>query len=223
MKRLLLALSLVLSSAALAQTAATPAESSLTPIEDTPGLPRVLIIGDSVSMGYTIPVRERLRGKANVHRIPQNGTSSRVGLERLPLWLGEGKWDVITFNFGLHDAKQLPEGEGHATLDVYEKNLRAIVQLLRASGAKLVWAATTPIPDGGVLSPIRRFDDITAYNAAARRVMDENGVAIADLYSAIIPQVATVQIPHDVHFKKEGSELLADRLAAAIEQQLPKR
>ena len=47
-------------------------DSSLAKITDEPGLPRVLIIGDSISMGYTLPVRELLRGKANLHRIPMN-------------------------------------------------------------------------------------------------------------------------------------------------------
>lgn len=47
---------------------------STAPITDTPGLPRVLLIGDSISMGYTLPVRDLLKGRANVHRIPENGT-----------------------------------------------------------------------------------------------------------------------------------------------------
>lgn len=79
-------------------------DSSLLPIVDDPKLPRVLIIGDSISMGYTLPVRALLKGRANVHRIPENGNSSTVGLRRLSEWLGEGEWDVIHLNWGLHDA-----------------------------------------------------------------------------------------------------------------------
>ena len=45
---------------------------SLQPVTDVPGLPRVLLIGDSVSMGYTLRVRTALQGKANVHRVPTN-------------------------------------------------------------------------------------------------------------------------------------------------------
>ena len=72
-------------------------------IEDDPTLPRVLLIGDSISIGYTLPVRELLKGKANLHRPPTNCSSTASGLKNLDAWLGQGKWDVIHFNFGLHD------------------------------------------------------------------------------------------------------------------------
>ena len=215
----------LLSSLASAQHPAPKpvADPVLAPVADVPGLPRVLIVGDSVSMGYTLPVRALLKDKANVHRIPQNGGATSVGLANLARWLGEEKWDVIHFNFGLHDAKLLPEGNHHADPDGYAQNLRAIVQQLRATGAKLIWATTTPVPDGGILSPIRRFGDIGAYNAAAKKVMDENGVAIDDLGAAVQPEVARLQNPHDVHFSKEGSQFLAERVAASIAAQLPKK
>ena len=71
-----------------------------------PGLPRVLLIGDSISIGYTLPTRELLDGKANVHRIPTNGGPTTRGLEQLDRWLGDSRWDVIHFNFGLHDLKR---------------------------------------------------------------------------------------------------------------------
>lgn len=196
-------------------------DPALAPLTDVPGLPRILIIGDSVSFGYTLPVRTLLQGKANVHRIPQNGSSSGTGVQNLSRWLGDGKWSVIHFNFGLHDAKQLPEGTRHSDPQTYEKNLREIVKQLRATGAKLIWATTTPVPDGGILSPTRRFDDVAIYNAAAKKVMQENDVAIDDLHAAVLPKVASLQIPHDVHFTKEGSQFLAAHVAASIEAQLP--
>ena len=213
----------LLACAALAAPQSDTPEPVPAPIKDTPGLPRVLIIGDSISIGYTTPVRTLLAGKANVHRIPVNGSSTGYGLENLKKWLGSEKWDVIHFNFGLHDAKQLPEGIRHADPDVYEKNLREIVKQLRATGAKLIWATTTPVPDGGILSPTRRFDDIATYNAIAKKVMEENGVAIDDLNAAILPKVKSYQIPHDVHYTKEGSQLLGERVAASIEAQLPRK
>ena len=79
-------------------------------VEDDPNLPRVLLIGDSISIGYTAPVREFLKGKANVHRIPTNGGPTTNGLANLDKWLGTSKWDVIHFNWGLHDLKYLPDG-----------------------------------------------------------------------------------------------------------------
>ena len=58
------------------------------PIEDDPALPRVLLIGDSISIGYTLPVRKLLEGKANVHRPLTNCGPTTRGLEQIDAWLG---------------------------------------------------------------------------------------------------------------------------------------
>ncbi len=69
-------------------------------VEDDPTLPSVLIIGDSISIAYTDPVRAMLEGKANVHRIPVNGGNTLRGLDSLEVWLGDRNWDIIHFNWG---------------------------------------------------------------------------------------------------------------------------
>src|SRR5262249_4795155 len=92
------------SSAVLAQTKGK-ADPAFAPVKDDPALPRVLLIGDSISIGYTVPARKLLQGKANVHRIPENGGPTSNGSAKLDKWLGDGKWDVIHFNWGLHDLK----------------------------------------------------------------------------------------------------------------------
>src|SRR5262245_2767243 len=93
-----------------AETATAPKKSAprnpaFEKVVDDPKLPRVLLVGDSISIGYTLPVRTLLKGKANVHRVPENGGPTTNGLAKLSAWLGNGKWDVIHFNFGLHDLK----------------------------------------------------------------------------------------------------------------------
>jgi acyl-CoA thioesterase-1 len=195
---------------------------ALAPIVDVPGLPRVLLIGDSISIGYTLPVRAALKGKANVHRPPGNCSSTGYSLTKIDEWLGTGKWDVIHFNFGLHDAKLPPEGVRHAAPADYEKNLRQLVQRMKATGAKLIWATTTPVPMGGNLAPNRRFGDIATYNAIAAKVMAENGVAINDLNAAIAPHVEKVGRPTDVHFTEEGNALLAQGVAREVSARLRK-
>jgi lysophospholipase L1-like esterase len=199
----------------------TPAVNpAFAPIEEVAGLPRVLLLGDSISMGYTLPVRELLKGKANILRPSVNCSSTGNALENLDVWLGKGKWDLVHFNFGLHDAKLPPEGIRHSSPEVYEKNLLELVKKLKASGARLVWATTTPVPNGGIISPTRRFGDIDHYNVIARKVMEENGVLINDLNRVITPRVAALQNPNDVHFSREGSALLARAVAGSIEKAL---
>ncbi len=206
---------------ALAQAPATPkpANPTLDPVVDAPGLPRVLLIGDSISMGYTVPVRELLKDKANVHRIPQNGGPTKLGMEKIDAWLGTGKWDVIHFNWGIHDLKFMPDGKRQVEVDDYEKNLRALVAKMKATGAKLIWATTTPIPNGDLVPP-RRFGEVSEYNAIALRVMKENAVTVDDLNAAVTPQIDKLQNPKDVHYNAAGYKFLAGEVAKSIEAAL---
>lgn len=189
-------------------------------VQDDPKLPRVLLIGDSISIGYTPPTQKLLAGKANVHRIPTNGGPTINGTANIKAWLGDSKWDVIHFNWGLHDIKQ-DTGKHQVPIDQYEKNLRELVKTMKATGAKLIWASTTPVPEGKV-SPKRDPKDVVEYNAAAKKVMDENGIPTNDLYAFALPQLAKIQIPVNVHFIPAGSEALATQVAAAIEKALKK-
>jgi lysophospholipase L1-like esterase len=195
---------------------------AMAPIEDKAGLPRVLIIGDSISIGYTLPVRALLEGKANVHRIPTNGGPTKNGTAKIDSWLGKGKWDVIHFNFGLHDAKYMTETTRQVEPDEYEKNLRELVKKMKATGATLIWAATTPVPKGD-LNPPRKFEDIPVYNKVAAKIMKEEGVDTDDLYTYIMPTLETHQLPQNVHYTKEGYEQLAKQVASSIEAHLPKK
>ena len=219
----LLLLAASLSSAALAQEPGaakpTPKADPMKPIEDVPGLPRVLLIGDSISIGYTLPVRALLKDKANVHRIPTNGAATKEGVVKLKTWLGESKWDVIHFNWGLHDIKFVDDKHNVPLAD-YEKNLRELVTQLKATNAKLIWCSTTPVPEGK-LNPPRKNSDVREYNALAKKIMDENGVAIDDLYAFAEPQLDKIQLKANVHFSPKGSDELAKQVASSIEAALP--
>jgi lysophospholipase L1-like esterase len=195
-------------------------DAAFAPVADDPKLPRVLLIGDSISIGYTVPTRKLLAGQANVHRVPENGGPTTQGVARLDKWLGAGKWDVIHFNWGLHDIK-LDTGKHQVPIDDYERNLRDLVTTLKRTGAKLIWASTTPVPEGK-LSPKRSNEDVIAYNTVAKRVMQEKGIAINDLYAFALPRLKQMQRPVNVHFTDEGSAALAEEVAKAIRAALKK-
>lgn len=182
---------------------------------ENPKLPRILLIGDSISHGYAPAVCELLSDKANVYRLPVNGGSTTNGLAHLAEWLGDRKWDVIHFNWGLHDIKVGPSGKCWVSPEDYETNLRRLVEQLKATGARLIWATTTPVP-GRVKGITRRSADVIAYNALAKKVMDENGIAVDDLYSLALPQLATIQLPANVHYTPEGYRVLAKSVVASI-------
>jgi lysophospholipase L1-like esterase len=222
---------LTLASAAEAKKAPGPKAKApnavLAPVTDVEGLPRVLLIGDSISMGYTLPVRAQLAGKANVHRPAENCGDTARGAASMDKWLGSGKWDVIHFNFGLHDLKYLnaagqlaapDQGKQVHTLAQYEANLRTIVARLKQTGAKLIYATTTPVPPG---TTGRIADDSVRYNAVAVRVMKELGVAINDLHAFVVPRITELQRPANVHFSDAGSARLAEVVVAEITRRLP--
>lgn len=180
-------------------------------VKDDPKLPRVLLIGDSISRGYTQACRKALAGKANVHRAPANCGPTTLGLAKIDIWLGDGDWDLIYFNFGVHDhvrASPVPE---------YSERLEKLVERLRRTRAKLVWASTTPWPATANGKP--GGASVMELNAAAVEVMNRHQVAIDDLFTVISPHVAELQLK-DGHFRTEGYDLLGEHVANFIEQAL---
>ncbi len=200
---------------------------------------RLLILGDSISIGYTPYVQKMLANEMVVIRPTKNGkpencSGTTSGMANLDRWLQleGGKWDVIHFNWGLHDLKHVKAGDAksaasdlatdppQATVEVYEKHLREIVAKLKATGAKLVFAATTPVPDEP-MKVYRANADVIRYNEAALRVMKDNNIAVNDLYTFVKPRMKELQIqPANVHFVPAGSEALAAEVVKSVKAAL---
>lgn len=194
--------------------------------------PNVLMLGDSISIGYTPPVMELLKDVANVQR-PKNCGNTTSGLRKIDGWLGDTKWDVIHFNFGLHDLcyrhkdskeqghRDKVNGKVSVSLGRYRKNLEALVVRLEATGATLIWASTSPVPEGEVG---RVAGDELKYNRVAAEVMTAHGIAINDLHAlASTFDGSLYEGPGNVHYLKAGSELLGKQVADSIKQVLPKK
>tara|TARA_R110002096_G_scaffold19639_14_gene65390 strand:- start:2803 stop:3564 length:762 start_codon:yes stop_codon:yes gene_type:complete len=220
-------------------TTAKPREkkihSAMTPVEDKEGLPRVLLIGDSISVGYTVAVQELLAGKANVHRPLTNCGPTTRGLEALDDWLATGgaekDWDVIHFNWGLHDLKYIsadvkgladpaaPTSNQQVPPTEYRNNLTQLAKRLQATGASLIWRNTTPVPAGAAG---RAVGDSVKYNAIAEEIMAELGISVHDLYSFAKEREATIQLKANVHYSPEGSKVLAEDVVRVINETLSK-
>jgi acyl-CoA thioesterase-1 len=188
-----------------------------------PALPNVLLIGDSISIGYTLPVRAQLTGRANVLRPLINCGATIRALELLDEWLGDQDWAVIHFNFGLHDLKYVDDagqmadppksGRQFVPIDEYESNLNQIVVRLQQTGARLIWCNTTPVPDG---ASGRIKGDADRYNEAASRVATKHGLALDNLYSFALERLDSIQQPANVHFTDDGSVALGTQVVTTI-------
>ena len=177
-------------------------------LTDDPKLPRVMIIGDSISLGYTMQVRQALAGKANVHRPPCNCGPTTSGLNGMDDWLGDGKWDVIHFNFGLHDRRR--------PMDEYLGNLQKLIDRMKQTGAVLIFANTTPCTNEEDL-----IGKVEEMNKAAEELMRKNGVLIDDFYGLLAPNYETLVGPDKCHYTPEGSKMMGEATAKIIEENLP--
>ncbi len=198
-------------------------------------LPNVLLIGDSISIGYTLETRALMKGKANIYRPILQGKdepwncghtgSINAALDRM---LAGPKWDVIHFNTGLHDLKRINRKPGGRhddptippvfSLKQYRQNLEEIVVSLKKTEAKIVFATTTPYPDG--VYPSRLPADAITYNKVAVEIMKKHGVIVNDLHSASLPHLKEWQIEKNVHFNPVGRQKLAELVAEAVKKQL---
>ncbi len=193
----------------------------------------ILLIGDSISIGYTPFVQELLKYTANVKRPLQddgnaeNCQGTTNGVANIDRWIGNTKWNIIHFNFGLHDIKHVDPatGEGssnpnhplQADLKQYKKNIEIIVEKLKATGARLIFATTTPYP-GKPINPLRDPGMPEKYNRVAIKIMNKNNIVINDLYAFMLPRLTELQLPENVHFKPEGYLALAQKVVDRIKE-----
>ncbi|MBC8148174.1 MAG: prolyl oligopeptidase family serine peptidase [Verrucomicrobiaceae bacterium] len=207
-------------------------------------LPKVLIIGDSISGGYSKPLIDLLKGKAEVtklgavagYRIQKEtfwhsrGTAKYldfgsakaciVDFERFAKHLEDTPYDVIHFNFGLNDIFRGRNGAWHNPVDQYARDLARIVTLLKTHGAKVIWANITPIPANAPHNP---EGDELIYNAAAAKVMKKHGIPINDLHSVVTQWegYAEWKKGDDVHFPGAVYSKLAEKITGVILAKLP--
>lgn len=207
---------LVLASAAAAQTKPAVREDIewldvWLPNTNSPDLPRVLLIGDSITRGYGPQVEADLKGKAYVGRM---ATSKSLGdpalLEEVALVLQEQAFDVVHFNNGMH-------GEGHSE-EEYAAALPALLATLRryAPNAKLIWASTTDVRQRNHLETAdQKTDRIVQRNRAAAAIAQKENIPIDDLFS-LVRGHPDYHAQDGVHFSEKGSEILAAQVSDSI-------
>jgi lysophospholipase L1-like esterase len=186
----------------------------------------VLIVGDSISIGYTPFIQKALTGINIVHN-PGNGGSTVRGVQSIEKWLGDTEWDIIVFNFGLHDMVfkdslkkyDVVNGKISVPLDDYRKNLQTIVDKLKETTANVVFITTTTVPEN---SSGRKTESPEQYNKIAKALMKKNGIEVLDLYKTSLKVHPQNSKPGNVHYSEAGYELLANPIIENIKSKLNK-
>lgn len=187
---------------------------------------KVVLIGDSIRMGYQDTVTRELAGRAEIIKHDENGGNSDRVLARLDEWVIPHAPDIIHLNCGLHDIrKDFGSDAAAVALDRYADNLRTIfARLAAATEAQIIWANTTPVNEVWHHEN-KGFDrlsaDVDAYNAAARTIVDDLGIAVDDLFAAVTEAGRdNLLVADGVHFSPEGCALLGKAVADCIAQYL---
>ena len=181
-------------------------------------LPRVLLIGDSITRGYYSGVEQRLAGKAYVARLTTSAfLSDPMFTQQIAMVLDNIKFDVIHFNNGMH-------GWQHSEAE-YRKAFPKFIKTIKqhAPRAKLIWAATTPLKDSTNATagdPSRASNvRVAARNNIARECLKDKKIPVDDLFALVNGHIEYYN--DGVHFNREGIALQSEKVAASIETLLP--
>jgi lysophospholipase L1-like esterase len=210
----------------------TPGVFSLALAESPPSpLPTVVLLGDSIRLGYAPIVEKILAGKAVVISPKANGGDSNNLLKHLDEWVIGEQPAIVHFNCGIHDTKKSKTtGQFQVPPDRYEANLRKIIERIRKdTKATILFATTTPLLDDRAAKTRTKAEyellnaSVEEYNKIAGKVMREMDLAVNDLYGLLRdPGTRSKLISADgVHFTTEGRETLGKAVATFITKHLP--
>lgn len=184
---------------------------------------KILLIGDSIRKGYDQYVRERLGEVCEVLFPEDNCQTSTHILRFFHIWcegLSTFDFDAVHWNAGAWDTLRI---YGDGTLippDVYENNLVRIIARIRrvCPHAVQIFATTTPVMECGYLPDyeMRYNRDIEEYNTIARRVMEQNGILVNDLYALMENTPDTYHSDQTHYYTAEAIKLLGERVSDVL-------
>lgn len=188
---------------------------------------RVVLLGDSIRLGYEPAVRQQLGDEAVVCAPAVLSLHTTDLLTHFWTWIVCQHPDVVHLNAGHWDSRRVVRGHDGNVVppELYATNLRRLFQLLRDhTRARIVWATTTPAFASGFEGFVRRhglpgrnYADIPIYNDISRDVARSMNVPVNDL-SAFVEKnnPSRLMLPDGIHFTPEGYELLGAEVANAI-------
>jgi acyl-CoA thioesterase-1 len=193
----------------------------------------ILILGDSISIGYTPFVQKELHNKANVNRplisefsympnrhllidgLPKNCASTKYTLKHVKKWIGDGdkKWDIIHANWGLWDAKDTSASD-------YETMLTELIKILKKNSNVLIIATTTPVSSENYYSSNaarKKNNKIDIFNQIVYKLSNDFELYVNDLYKDVSNN-NSIYLSDGIHFTKRGYQLLGKKVSISIQK-----
>ena len=181
-----------------------------------PEWPKMLIYGDSISMGYRgslIPLmlKEKVYVFHCVHFI--NGGVPQEALREMA---ARYDFDVVVFNNGLHSLHWTPE---EVSDEVVHDRMRDLAECFKqgASQAKIYYLMTTPhtaprpAPNEPVDSLGDKNDVVIRLNTISAQVMQEEQIEVIDMYS-ILAKRLELAAGDGYHWKGPAYELITEEI-----------
>ena len=186
---------------------------------------KVLLLGDSVGIGYRKYVKFAFENAAEVYFPNDNCRFSAFIVRFLDIWKGTlslSDVDMVYFNAGLWDVAIMDDGKPTISKEEYRKNISRLCDIIKIlfPSAKIVFATTTPVLEEGV-GEFKRFNkDIEEYNAIAVEEVKNKGGEIDDLYSTVKEFPKEYYSDSTYLYTKKATEILTKQVVATIEKTL---
>ncbi len=182
----------------------------------------VLLIGDSIRMGYDKATKKTLEGKANIYFPAENCRFASYVLRYIHEYkslVKDGDVDVIHWNAGLWDCLRLFEEEPHTPIDVYAYYIDRICLRIKKffPKAKVIFATSTRVLSEKMDKDFKRYnEEIEKYNKVAVDVVKKYGFTVNDLYavSATLPDEAHSDPVH--YYTPMGTEAFTNAVLSYI-------
>lgn len=177
----------------------------------------ILLLGDSISMGYRELVKNKLDNKFEVIYPPENSRFASFLYGALYIWyqnkiLDYSNVDLVVWNSGLWDVSHFFGEECRTSSDDYKRDLTRVYKLINklCPNARIVFATSTSVIEDRYPKEHKRFNsEIEEYNKIAISTITELGGAILDLYEVTVEWEENAWID-PTHFKADYYEKLAD-------------
>ncbi len=188
---------------------------------------KLLLLGDSIRLGYENYVKEALLGEVETYSPKENCAFAQYLFRWLHVWKEKEGYpddiDVVHWNVGAWDSLHIFEEDTFTSLEYYGEMLKRLHKRIRFlfPNAKQIFATNTSVIEEGYEPPYQRYNaDIEKFNKIAIETLSPLGVKINDLYS--LTKSAPNSCRSDVtHFNTEdGIRLIGGKVLRVICEEL---